>query len=90
MDPGPAEGALQVAAGAQNILAVAPVSPGVACLCGSFGQTWLATARFDADVGGASVKVFHEARRQIDFDDASAAQRTIPPKKIGVVYCIGI
>lgn len=48
-----------------NFYAVAPISPGKACVAGFFGKTWLAVATVD-DSGRKSVQIFHEAREAFD------------------------
>ena len=48
-------------------LMVAPVSPGRACVAGSFGRSWIALATYDPKAAKAvSVEVFHEARHAWD------------------------
>src|SRR5205823_13039028 len=41
-------------------LAAAPLSPGKALLCGSFGKTWLGVATFEGEK--PSLKIIHEAQ----------------------------
>lgn len=48
-----------------QLLYVAPLAPGRACIVGSFGRAWVAMVTFDPEKGpdnGKNVRVFHEAR----------------------------
>ena len=54
----------------QQEMLVAPVSPGCACVAGSFGRAWIALVKYDPQaVRPLSVDVFHEARRTWDGAD---------------------
>jgi hypothetical protein len=54
----------------RQILAVAPVSPGRACVAGWFGRSWVALVDVDPrDPNRTSVEVIHEARKAIDKED---------------------
>jgi hypothetical protein len=54
----------------RQIVAVAPVAPGRACVAGWFGRSWIALVDVDPrDPHRTSVEVIHEARKAIDKED---------------------
>jgi hypothetical protein len=56
-------------------LMVAPLGPGLVCVAGTFGRSWIAMATFDP-ARSASVKIFHEARDVVDEKDQKQGDRT--------------
>ncbi len=57
-------------------LTVAHLGPGRACVAGTIGRAWIATAAFDPNSGHATVKVFHEAREALDRNDPKQQEQT--------------